>query len=68
VTVAISASIEEDRPPAEVFTYVTDPSRFSERQKGVVGGHMATTLLTRSEIGASPCGAWDSPTDPSPGH
>jgi hypothetical protein len=30
-----------DRPPAEVFAYVTDPSRFSEWQEGVVGGHMA---------------------------
>lgn len=38
---AFSTSIEVDRPPAEVFAYVTDPSRFSEWQRGVVGGHVA---------------------------
>lgn len=32
--------IEIARPPEEIFSYVTDPSRFSEWQKGVVGGHM----------------------------
>lgn len=37
----ISTSIEVDRPPTEVFAYVTDPSRFSEWQDGVVSGHMA---------------------------
>lgn len=39
---ASSASIEVDRPSAEVFAYVTDPSRFGEWQHGVVGGHVAT--------------------------
>lgn len=34
----IVATIEIARPPEEVFAYVTDPSRFSEWQKGVVGG------------------------------
>src|SRR3954469_8798038 len=34
------STIEVDRPPAEVFTYVIDPSRFSEWQENVVGGHM----------------------------
>lgn len=28
------------RPPAEVFPYVTDPSRFGEWQSGVVAGHV----------------------------
>jgi uncharacterized protein YndB with AHSA1/START domain len=31
---------EVDRPAARVFAYATDPSRFSEWQKGVVSGHM----------------------------
>ena len=39
---AISTSIEVNRPSAEVFAYVTDPSRFSEWQAGVLGGHMAS--------------------------
>lgn len=38
--VAISASIDVERPSAEVFAYVTDPARFAEWQDGVVGGHM----------------------------
>ena len=37
---AIVASAEVERPAAEVFAYATDPTRFSEWQKGVVGGHM----------------------------
>jgi uncharacterized protein YndB with AHSA1/START domain len=37
---AILASTEVDRPAAEVFAYATDPTRFSEWQKGVVDGHM----------------------------
>jgi uncharacterized protein YndB with AHSA1/START domain len=36
----ITATIEVDRPPTDVFSYVTDPSRFDEWQKNVVGGHM----------------------------
>ena len=36
----ITASVEVDRSAEEVFAYVTDPSRFSEWQKGVVGGRM----------------------------
>ena len=36
----ITTSIDVDRPPARVFAYVTDPSRFVEWQKGVVSGHM----------------------------
>jgi hypothetical protein len=36
----ITATTEVDRPAAEVFAYATDPTRFSEWQKGVVDGHM----------------------------
>ena len=36
----IVTSAEIGRPAAEVFAYATDPSRFSEWQKGVVDGHM----------------------------
>ena len=37
----ISASIEVHRPARDVFAYATDPTRFSEWQKGVVEGHLA---------------------------
>ena len=37
---AIVTSAEIDRPATEVFAYATDPTRFSEWQKGVVDGHM----------------------------
>jgi hypothetical protein len=36
----IVTRIDVDRPAADVFTYATDPSRFSEWQQGVVSGHM----------------------------
>lgn len=36
----ITTSIDVDRPPAQVFAYGTDPSRFAQWQKGVVSGHM----------------------------
>jgi uncharacterized protein YndB with AHSA1/START domain len=36
----IVSEIEIARPPEEVFSYVTDPSRFAEWQEGVVGGGM----------------------------
>jgi hypothetical protein len=36
----IVATTEVDRPAAEVFAYATDPTRFSQWQKGVVEGHM----------------------------
>ena len=36
----IVTSAEVDRPAADVFAYVTDPTRFNEWQKGVVEGHM----------------------------
>ena len=34
----IVSTVEIARPPKEVFAYATDPSRFSEWQKGVVSG------------------------------
>ena len=34
------STIEVDRPPQQVFAYVTDPSRFAEWQGGVVSGRM----------------------------
>lgn len=36
----ITTSTEVNRTPAQVFAYVTDPTRFVEWQKGVVSGHM----------------------------
>jgi uncharacterized protein YndB with AHSA1/START domain len=42
----ISTTTEVDRPPEEVFTYVTDPSRFVEWQRNVVSGHMDTDGLS----------------------
>ena len=35
-----SVSIDVERPAEEVFSYATDPSRFSEWQQGVVSGVM----------------------------
>lgn len=36
----IVTSTEVERPAADVFAYATDPSRFSEWQKGVVDGRL----------------------------
>ncbi len=36
----ITVSTGIDRPAEEVFAYATDPTRFAEWQKGVVGGAM----------------------------
>jgi uncharacterized protein YndB with AHSA1/START domain len=56
---AIVSSVDIDRPPTEVFAYVTDPTRFGEWQKGVVSGHVegaaavgATCTMTRKIGGA----------------
>lgn len=51
---AIVASTEIDRPAADVFAYATDPTRFSEWQKGVVDGHMdgATDAAGSPAVGA----------------
>lgn len=42
----ITTTTEVDRPPNEVFGYVTDPTRFVEWQRNVIGGHMDTDGLT----------------------
>ena len=34
----LSSTIDVDRPPADVFAYTTDATRFHEWQKGVVDG------------------------------
>ena len=56
----IVTSAEIDRPVAEVFTYATDPTRFSEWQKGVVDGHLdgpaaavGTKCVTTRRIGGA---------------
>src|SRR6185437_9889504 len=36
----IVASTEVERPAADIFAYATDPTRFSEWQKGVADGHL----------------------------
>jgi len=36
----ITASTDVNRPAEDVFAYATDPTRFSEWQKGVVDGHL----------------------------
>jgi carbon monoxide dehydrogenase subunit G len=43
---SISTSIEVDRPPNHVFSYVIDPTRFTEWQQGVVSGHMQSDSLS----------------------
>jgi uncharacterized protein YndB with AHSA1/START domain len=44
---AITVSIDVDRSAEKVFAYTTDPSRFSEWQQGVVGGHMESSGPTQ---------------------
>ena len=63
---AISTVSRSTVRPHEVFAYVTDASRFSEWQDGVVSGHMEATAHQRSAIGASPPGGSDSPSERSP--
>jgi carbon monoxide dehydrogenase subunit G len=38
----ITVSAEVHRPAAEVYAYVTDPTRFADWQKGVVSGRLET--------------------------
>ena len=46
----ITTSAEIERPPEDVFAYVTDPSTFPEWQQGAVSGHMdAPTTRVGSE-------------------
>jgi uncharacterized protein YndB with AHSA1/START domain len=53
----VTTSVEVDRSADEVFAYATDPARFGEWQKSVVGGHMEGTAavgarcLTTRRIG-----------------
>jgi carbon monoxide dehydrogenase subunit G len=55
------ASIEVDRPAAEVFAYATDPARLHEWQQGVIDGHLdqpgpaqvGTKCLTTRRIGGA---------------
>lgn len=54
----IVSSVEIQRPPSEVFRYATDPERFGEWQKGVVGGYVdgkpglgAHCTMTRRIVG-----------------
>ena len=36
----LTTTVEVDRPPEDVFAYVTNPSFFVEWQRGVLNGHM----------------------------
>jgi uncharacterized protein YndB with AHSA1/START domain len=56
-------TIEVERPPAEVFSYVTDPSRFGEWQKNVVGGHIEGNFRRGWDRGASPAAGSALPRD-----
>jgi uncharacterized protein YndB with AHSA1/START domain len=46
----ITVSTEVNRPAEDVFAYATDPTRFSEWQKGVVDGHLDEA--TNPQVGA----------------
>jgi uncharacterized protein YndB with AHSA1/START domain len=48
----IVTTADIDRPADQVFAYATDPSRFSEWQKGVVDGHMDSPAGGTPTIGA----------------
>ena len=56
---SVTCTVEIDRPPSEVFPFVTDPSYFGEWQKGVVCGRVegepalgSTCSMTRKIGGA----------------
>jgi hypothetical protein len=52
----IVTSAEIERPAAEVFSYVTDPARFSEWQQGVVDGHLDSPANgTQSPVVGAKC-------------
>jgi uncharacterized protein YndB with AHSA1/START domain len=53
----IVTSADIDRPDAEVFAYATDPTRFSEWQRGAIA-------IRRSTVAANPAGT---ARGPSPG-
>lgn len=48
----ITTSTDIDCPAMEVFAYATDPTRFSEWQKGVVDGHMDQVQAGTPQVGA----------------
>lgn len=58
-TAPIVATVEVERPPSEVFSYVTDPSRFGEWQGSVVRGStevvtgVGSRFTTTRKIGGS---------------
>ena len=58
----ITTTTEIDRPAEEVFDYATDPTRFSEWQKGVVDGHMDQHRHPAVGDAAPPPGASAAPT------
>jgi hypothetical protein len=43
----ITTAVEVDKPAETVFAYATDPTRFSEWQKGVIDGSMEHTGLPK---------------------
>lgn len=58
-TAPIVATVEVERPPSQVFSYVTDPSRFGEWQASVVRGSsqdltgVGSRFTTTRKIGGS---------------
>ena len=58
---AITTTIEMNRPPEDMFAYVTNPARFAAWQHGVLNGHMdgdgqqmvGARCLTTRKIGGS---------------
>jgi uncharacterized protein YndB with AHSA1/START domain len=71
---AATASVEIARPAEEVFSYVTDPSRFPEWQQGVTSGRMegggahgvGARCITARRIGGSDRAATSEVTEISP--
>lgn len=52
----VIATVDVDRPAAEVFAYATDPTRFPVGQAGVMDGHMdhtSTKCVTTRRIGGA---------------
>jgi carbon monoxide dehydrogenase subunit G len=56
----VTCTVDIDRPPSDVFPFVTDPSRFGEWQRGVLSGRVAgepavgsTCTMTRKIGGAA---------------
>ncbi|MFI7061749.1 SRPBCC family protein [Kribbella sp. NPDC050124] len=57
---SIVSQVDIERRPQEVFDYVTDPTRFTEWQENVTGGHMGegptavgSMCMTKRRIGGS---------------